>query len=350
MLRAAMRRPATRLLHVLLSVPVLTATVIAASPTVHAQTGAPKPLVVVIDPGHGGAVNPAQPDMPFDPGAIAPSNGLMEKDATLAVSLQLQSLLRQDDVNAILTRSTDVSLDVQKRSSTANDNGAVVFVSVHFNSFTDGGPNGSLVLYPKDADLPFAQTMSESMAAYLGPLGVVNDGVVLRDNWWIHTQMPTVTVEPAFLSNAREAALIATPGFQQVLALGVRAGIERYAPELLQRKAQIVAWNKAHPDRPVAPAAARVAAVAPAATAASAWFGTLVRCALVLALLAAVVRWPTTVLLMVRADLRRSRVAIDHVLVRHNAKRRRRRAVALRALEAHAHRFARPHHIYDELF
>jgi hypothetical protein len=288
--------------------------------------------------------------MPFDPGAIAPSNGLMEKDATLAVSLRLQRLLRQDDVNAILTRSSDISLDVQQRSATANDNGAAVFVSVHFNSFTDGGPNGSLVLYPKDADLSFAQTMSESMATYLAPLGVVNDGVVLRDNWWIHTQMPTVTVEPAFLSNAREASLIATPGFQQVLAMGIRAGMERYDPQLLQRKAQIVAWNHAHPDHLVIPAGAPVAAVAPAASAASDWFGTLIRYTLLLALLAAVVRWPRTVLLMARSDLRRSRVAIDHVLVRHNAKRRRRRAVALRALEAHAQRFARPRHIYDELF
>ncbi len=260
-----MRRPATRLLHVLLSVPVLTsALVIAASPTVHAQASAPTPLVVVIDPGHGGAVNPAQPDMPFDPGAIAPSNGLEEKDATLAVSLRLRSLLQQDDINAILTRTTDVSLDVQQRSDTANNNNAAVFVSVHFNSFSDAGPNGSLVLYPKDSDLSFAHTMSDSMGTYLAPLGVVNDGVVLRDNWWIHTQMPTVTVEPAFLSNTREASLIATPGFQQVLAMGIRAGIESYAPQLLQRKAQIVAWNLSHPDHPVTPVT-RTAATHPAA-------------------------------------------------------------------------------------
>ncbi len=350
MLRAAMRRPATRLLHVLLSVPVLTATVIAASPTVHAQGSAPKPLVVVIDPGHGGAVNPAQPDMPFDPGAIAPSNGLMEKDATLAVSLRLQSLLRQDDVNAILTRSTDVSLDVTQRSATANDNDAAVFVSVHFNSFTDAGPNGSLVLYPKDADLSFAQTMSDAMATYLAPLGVVNDGVVLRDNWWIHTKMPTVTVEPAFLSNTREASLIATSGFQQVLAMSIRAGIERYDPQLLRRKAQIVAWNAAHPDQPIIPAAQSAAAHATVVTATSGWFGTLVRYTLLLALLAAVVRWPRTVWVMVRADLRMTRGTIDRVVVCHNANRRRRRAVAMRALEAHAQRFARPHHIYDELF
>ncbi len=346
-----MRRPATRLLHVLLSVPVLTATVIAASPTVHAQTAAaPRPLVVVIDPGHGGAVNPAQPDMPFDPGAIAPSNGLMEKDATLAVSLRLRSLLQQDDVNAILTRSTDISLDVQQRSDTANKNGASVFVSVHFNSFTDGGPNGSLVLYPKDSDLSFAQTMSDAMAAYLAPLGVVNDGVVLRDNWWIHTQMPTVTVEPAFLSNTREASLIGTPGFQQVLAMSIRAGIERYDPLLLQRKAQIVAWNAAHPDHPVRPAAAPVTTHPAAAAAPSGWFGTVVRYALVLAMFAAVIRWPRTAYVLARADLRLARKSFDRVVVRRNAKRRRRRAVALRSLEAHAQRFARPRHIYDELF
>ncbi|HSP65598.1 MAG TPA: N-acetylmuramoyl-L-alanine amidase [Candidatus Deferrimicrobium sp.] len=346
-----MRRPATRLLHVLLSVPVLTATVIAASPSVHAPAStAPQPLVVVIDPGHGGAVNPAQPDMPFDPGAIAPSNGLEEKDATLAVSLRLQGLLRQDDVNAILTRSTDISLDVQQRSDTANKNGATVFVSVHFNSFTDGGPNGSLVLYPKDSDLSFAQTMSEEMAAYLAPLGVVNDGVVLRDNWWIHTQMPTVTVEPAFLSNTREASLIATGGFQQALAMGIRAGVERYAPQLLQRKAQIVAWNAAHPDHPVTPATAAVAAHAPATAGSSGWLGTLVRSTLVLAMVAAVIRWPRTAYVMARADLRRARVTFDRVVVKRNAKRRRRRAVALRSLEAHAQRFARPRHIYDELY
>jgi N-acetylmuramoyl-L-alanine amidase len=346
-----MRRPATRLLHVLLSVPVLTATVIAASPTVHAQTAtAPQPLVVVIDPGHGGAVNPAQPDMPFDPGAIAPSNGLEEKDATLAVSLRLQNLLRQDDVNAILTRSTDISLDVQQRSDTANNNGAAVFVSVHFNSFTDGGPNGSLVLYPKDTDLSFAQTMSDAMATYLTPLGVVNDGVVLRDNWWIHTQMPTVTVEPAFLSNTREASLIATPGFQQLLAMAVRSGIERYDPRLLQRKAQILAWNAAHPDHPVTAATTPVSAHPAAPAGSSGWLGTLVRYTLVLAMFAAVIRWPRTAFVLARADLRRARMTVDRVVVRRNAMRRRRRAVALRALEAHAQRFARPRHIYDELF
>ncbi|MEO8898307.1 MAG: N-acetylmuramoyl-L-alanine amidase [Candidatus Dormibacter sp.] len=342
-----MRRPATRLLHVLLSVPVVTAMVIAASPTAHAQSR-PTPLVVVIDPGHGGAVNPAQPDMPFDPGAIAASNGLQEKDATLAVSKRVQSLLQQDDVNAILTRSDDRNLSIQQRSDTANSNHAAVFVSVHFNSFTDPGVNGSLVLYPKDSDLQFAQMMSDAMFKYLGPVGVAGDGVQLRDNWWIHTQMPTVTVEPAYLSNSREAALIGTPGFQQLLAMAIRSAIESYDPDVLKRKAEIVAWNASHP---VSPVVSPSAAAAPAPVAAgSGWLGTAIRSALLLALVAIVVRWPARALAVSSAMYGLLRMAVDRVLIRRAASRRRRRAVAMRATAMRAQRFARPHHIYDELF
>jgi N-acetylmuramoyl-L-alanine amidase len=344
-----MRRPATRLLHVLLSVPVVIAAVISVSPTAHAQSSAPAPLVVGIDPGHGGASSPSQPDMPFDPGAIAPSKGLQEKDATLAVSKRLAALLEQDDVNAILTRDDDRALSIQDRSDTANNNHAALFVSVHFNSFTDPGPSGSVVLYPNEADLSFAQAMSDAMGTYLSPLGVADDGVQLRDNWWIHTTMPTVTVEPAYLSNTREAALIASAGFQQVLAMAVRAGIERYDPQVLQRKAEIAAWNASHPDRPVVPTG-RAAAAAPVPPTGSGWAGTVVRDVLLLALLAAVVRWPRVALGLARAVYRLGWLFVERVLIRRAATRRRRRAVELRATAMRAQRFARPHHIYDELF
>jgi hypothetical protein len=53
---------------------------------------------------------------------------------------------------------------------------------------------------------------------------------------------------------------------------------------------------------------------------------------------------------VVRALYRLLRMAVDHVLIRRAASRRRRRAVEIRASAMRAHRFARPHHIYDELF
>ncbi|MHB8718836.1 MAG: N-acetylmuramoyl-L-alanine amidase family protein [Candidatus Dormibacteria bacterium] len=339
----------TRSLHILLSVPVLAAVAIAVPPSAHAATAtAPQRLVVVIDPGHGGAPDPNHPDMPFDPGAIAPSNGLLEKDATLAVSKLLRDDLVLDGVDTVLTRSTDISLDVPAREAIANSHHADLFMSIHFNSFTDPSANGSLVLYPRDSDLAYASAVSTAMFTGLAGYGIANDGVTLRDNWWIHTTMPTVTVEPAFLSNTREAALIGSPDFQARLALSLRAGMEAYDPDILQRKAQIAAWEAAHPAS-VAPASPASAA-RPVAAAAPAGLGWLLRDAILVTLLAAAVRWPRLTWRLLRLLYRVGRGLVTHLVVRRAATRRRRRAVQRRAHAARSQRLARPHHVYDELF
>lgn len=345
-----MRRPATRLLHVLFSVPVVIALVIAASPSARAQATAPAPLVIVIDPGHGGISDNAHPDMPYDPGAVAASNGLEEKNATLAVSKRLQGLLQADGVRAILTRGDDRWISIQERMDVANNNHAIVYVSVHFNSFTDSGPTGSLVLYPHDTDLAFAHSISDAMGRFLVPLGVPDDGIQLRDNWWVHAQMPTVTVEPAYLSNSHEAALVASPGFQQVLAMSLRSGIERFEPRVLQRKAEIAAWNLAHPDHPVTPAAATIATAGAAPQQGSAWLSTAIRDLLLASMVGAVIRWPRVAWRLVRLLVRVGQHGVEALLVKRAAKRRRRRAVSRRSVAMQAQRFARPHHIYDELF
>lgn len=346
-----MGRPVTRLLHILLSVPVLAAVAIAVSPSARAATVvAPQRLVIVIDPGHGGQPDPSHPDMPWDSGAIAPSNGVMEKDVTLAVSKLLQADLGADDVDVILTRTTDLNMDVQSREDVANSNHADLFMSVHFNSYTDSSASGSLVLYPRATDLAYAQAVSAAMDAGLSSYGIADDGVTLRDNWWVHTAMPTVTVEPAFLSNAHEAALIASPAFQAALAVSLRAGMETYDPVILQRKAQIEAWNRAHPSQPVSHhAAAPVPVTATSARAPSAGWSWLLRDAVLVALLGVAVRWPRTTGRVLRAFYRALRALVTHLVVRRAASRRRRLAVQRRAHAARSQRFARPHHVYDEL-
>ena len=79
--------------------------------------------VVVIDPGHGGK----------DPGAV--SKNTQEKDITLAIALKLGKYIESSmtDVKVLYTRSTDVSVDLDKRPKFANDNKADVFISVHAN-------------------------------------------------------------------------------------------------------------------------------------------------------------------------------------------------------------------------
>ncbi|MDP2336544.1 MAG: N-acetylmuramoyl-L-alanine amidase [Bacteroidota bacterium] len=82
-----------------------------------------KPLIVVIDPGHGG----------IDPGAV--SKGIREKDVVLGVGLKLGKFINESfpDVKVIFTRNTDVFIPLIERSRIANKNKADLFISIHAN-------------------------------------------------------------------------------------------------------------------------------------------------------------------------------------------------------------------------
>jgi hypothetical protein len=79
--------------------------------------------VVAIDPGHGGT----------DPGAIGVT-GLVEKDVVLDVSLRLRAFLERQGVRVVMTRETDVFVDLGARVPIALREGATVFVSIHANA------------------------------------------------------------------------------------------------------------------------------------------------------------------------------------------------------------------------
>lgn len=88
---------------------------------------------VVIDPGHGGK----------DPGAVG--SFAKEKDIVLAVALKLGNYIQDSfpDVKVIYTRSTDVFVDLHKRSKIANDNKADLFISIHANAIAHGKAHGA---------------------------------------------------------------------------------------------------------------------------------------------------------------------------------------------------------------
>ncbi|MBV8302523.1 MAG: N-acetylmuramoyl-L-alanine amidase [Candidatus Dormibacteraeota bacterium] len=315
-------------------------------PSALAQTGgAPVPIVVAIDPGHGGVPNPNNPAQPFDPGAIGP-NGLEEKDVALDVAKRLADLLRADLVVPVLTRTTDIGMTVEAREQVAIDAHAAVFISIHCNSYTDPIAGGSLVLYPNAMGEPFAQALSDALGKGLATDAVADDGIVLRDNWWIHAPMPTATAEIAFISNPREAALLATEPFRQLAAAALRAGIEAFDPHIAQRKAAILAWEREHPDSPPPTATEPPHGVAAVRTTAAGGVPGFVPWLLLAAVLAAA--------LYFRREIAPLAIGAAQVLplnrrALHRALARRRR----RALRAHSlvHRNdpARRHSVYDDL-
>lgn len=102
------------------------------------------PVVVVVDPGHGGTASV---------GGSSPNNaisysGVLEK----AMTLQMGSLVRSAllagstrNIKVLMTRTTDINLGLSTRANVARDNGADVFLSIHYNGF-DGVVRGTETL------------------------------------------------------------------------------------------------------------------------------------------------------------------------------------------------------------
>jgi len=99
--------------------------ILCALPVLYISSISAAPLnLVVVDPGHGGK----------DPGTIGIS-GSKEKDINLSIALKFHRLITAafPNVKVVLTRSSDVFIEVKDRTSFANSLGAQLFISIHCN-------------------------------------------------------------------------------------------------------------------------------------------------------------------------------------------------------------------------
>lgn len=185
---------------------------------------------IVLDPGHG--TDPQG----SDPGAIGPS-GIKEKDVNLAIALKLADLLRAEGAQVYLTRSGENTTHrLVERALYANTVGADVFISIHSNASLNPevGGTATYIYAPPDTELGqqreerlrLARCIQEALVAALGRrnIGVLEANfAVLR-----HTNMPSVLVEVAFISNPEEEQLLNNPAFQARAASGILEGLKRY--------------------------------------------------------------------------------------------------------------------------
>ncbi|MBO0662847.1 N-acetylmuramoyl-L-alanine amidase [Jiella sp. MQZ9-1] len=89
-----------------------------------AKPKGPRPLLIVLDPGHGG----------IDEGAVSPS-GTKEKDINLENARMLATKLeRYPNVEVKLTHDTDVFVPLEARAAMARKLNADLFLSIHADS------------------------------------------------------------------------------------------------------------------------------------------------------------------------------------------------------------------------
>ncbi|WP_423799697.1 N-acetylmuramoyl-L-alanine amidase [Neobacillus sp. SAB-20_R2A] len=171
--------------------------------------------VIVIDAGHGGS----------DPGASGVYN--LEKNLTLSTSLELGAILEEAGAKVIYTRDSDVYPTLQQRVDISKAVKPDVFISIHFNSYTNKSTNG-IETYYYDA-VRDQRLANEIHLGILNQVGLADRGVrfgdlfVLREN-----SQPSVLLELGFISNPQEEALIATTAYQKRAAQGILNGLIKY--------------------------------------------------------------------------------------------------------------------------
>lgn len=173
-----------------------------------------KSPIVVIDAGHGG----------WEPGA---GNGSIdEKDITLAISLEVEKLLKEKNIDYYMIRNDDTYISLEDRVKIANEKSCKLFVSIHNNSFTDSSQSGILTAYNPYS--PNGKKFAEIMQSKISNIGMRNRNIMQRPNLYVlrHTEMPAILLEIGFISNKKDLKLLTDASFQQKCAQQIVLGIE----------------------------------------------------------------------------------------------------------------------------
>jgi N-acetylmuramoyl-L-alanine amidase len=180
------------------------------------------PRLIVIDPGHGGS----------DRGAMR--GGTSEADLTLDMAKRLRGILISRGWQVKMTRDSDVDVyaandsahdELQARVDVANNAGARLFVSIHANSYINSGPYGTTCYISKPGDVAFARIIARELASD----GTKDDGIIKSHLYvTLHTLMPAVLIETAFLSNPSDLALLTSSAWRQKVAQSIADGIDLY--------------------------------------------------------------------------------------------------------------------------
>jgi N-acetylmuramoyl-L-alanine amidase len=221
-----------------------------------------RPVIIVIDPGHGGK----------DPGATG-QNGAHEKEVVMDVCQNLYEFLKkQPGVRPELTRKGDYFVPLRGRLKLARHGRADLFLAVHADAYKDRYARGISIfalsqrgatseaarwLAQKEnyselggVDLEDKNYLLRSVLIDLSQTATIKSSILLGDALLqsLHqvTQLhcnhveqapfvvlkspdiPSLLIETGFISNRKEEALLQDPQYQQKIATAIGNGIMNY--------------------------------------------------------------------------------------------------------------------------
>jgi len=185
------------------------------APLISTQDVSLKGKTIILDPGHGGD----------DPGAFA-ANGTPEKILTLKTAQATAALFRAAGATVYLTRDEDRRSNLKEVVEFANKTGADIFISIHYNSTYNSGISGTETYYFNPISKKFAGRMHEAIVRSINR----KDRGLHRVRFYTvkNTTMPSVLLEPLYLSNPDEERSARSSGYQAELAEDIVRGVKSY--------------------------------------------------------------------------------------------------------------------------
>ena len=185
---------------------------------------------VVVDAGHGGK----------DSGAYR-RYGPPEKMVALDVAQRLNRKLRESQLKTVMTRDSDVFIELNDRVAIENSQKNAIFVSIHFNDSRRRGIHGFETYYHSGTSAELANRIQSKLMTIPHSM---NRGVhtanfrVLR----LATH-PAVLVECGFLSNRSEGNQARDAEYRELLSERIAEAIveQRYGPGVYHASPQVAA-------------------------------------------------------------------------------------------------------------
>ena len=226
------------------------------------KAGRDRPIIIMIDPGHGGE----------DPGAHGKYK-TREKDIVLKIGRRLKALIdKQPNMKAYMTRNEDVFIPLRVRVAKARKQRADLFVSIHADAFTSRAARGSSVFALSTSGATsaaarfLAQTQNESdliggvsksgdryldhtmfdmvqrqtihdslkfgkeVLHRMGRINHLHKRTVDQAGFAVlkAPDIPSILVETAFISNVQEERKLRTTRYQHQVAEAILEGIKAY--------------------------------------------------------------------------------------------------------------------------
>lgn len=191
--------------------------------------------IVAIDAGHG--IKEGADNGYYTHGTSGTYNGVTytEWEHTRMVADRVASILNANSKISVIrigNSSANPAMPNGKRISTAKQNNADVYVSIHFNGSNSSSARGTEALYTTNDSISqgLASIVSQTVSS---SLGIKNRGTKARNDLSIiknykNTGFPSIVIEGAFMSNQEDMKVLAAEDGFNKYAKGIADGILQY--------------------------------------------------------------------------------------------------------------------------